>query len=70
VVGLDGEATESVANLVRDRPLILVLGNEGRGLRQLIRKRCDWLVRIPGNPQVSSLNVSNAAAVSLYHLSH
>ena len=70
VIGLDGEATDSVADFVRDRPLILVLGNEGRGIRQLVRKCCDWLVRIPGNPEVSSLNVSNAAAVTLYHLSH
>ena len=68
VVGLDGDAAENVGNLKRDRPLILVLGNEGRGIRQLIRKRCDWLVSIPGNPKVSSLNVSNATAVVLSHL--
>ena len=68
VIGLAGDATESVADFVPDRPLILVLGNEGKGMRRLSRKHCDWLVSIPGNPEVSSLNVSNAAAVVLFHL--
>ena len=68
VVGLDGESPESLANLSCDRPLIIVMGNEGRGIRHLIRKHCDWMVHIPGNPKASSLNVSNATAVTLYHL--
>jgi len=68
VIGLAGDAAESVAELTQERPLILVLGNEGKGLRRLSRKHCDWLVSIPGNPEVSSLNVSNAAAVVLFHL--
>jgi 23S rRNA (guanosine2251-2'-O)-methyltransferase len=68
VIGLAGDAAESVAELSQDRPLILVLGNEGKGMRRLSRKHCDWLVSIPGDQQVSSLNVSNAAAVVLFHL--
>lgn len=68
VVGLDGAASKSLTELQNDRPLILVLGNEGKGIRPLTQKTCDWLVHIPGNPKVSSLNVSNAAAISLYHL--
>lgn len=68
VAGLEGEAPDSFTEFSRDRPLILVLGNEGRGIRPLVRKHCDWLVSIPGNHEVSSLNVSNAAAVALYHL--
>ena len=68
VIGLAGDATESVAEISKDRPLILVLGNEGKGMRRLSRKHCDWLVSIPGNQHVSSLNVSNAAAVVLFHL--
>ena len=67
IVGLAEESNQSVSQLVRDKPLILVMGNEGRGIRPLIRKQCDWLVSIAGNPEVSSLNVSNAAAVALNH---
>ena len=68
VVGLVEDAVENVSELSQDRPIILVLGNEGKGIRPLSRRHCDWLVSIPGNPEVSSLNVSNAAAVVLFHL--
>ena len=68
VAGLEGDAPHRFTDFSRDRPMILVLGNEGRGIRRLVRKHCDWLVCIPGNEEVSSLNVSNAAAVALYHL--
>ena len=67
IVGLAEESNQSVSQLVRDKPLILVMGNEGRGIRPLIRKQCDWLVSIAGNPEVCSLNVSNAAAIALNH---
>ena len=67
IVGLTEESNQSVSQLVRDKPLVLVLGNEGRGIRPLIRKQCDWLVSIAGNPKVPSLNVSNAAAIALNH---
>jgi len=67
IVGLAEESNQSVSQLTRDKPLILVLGNEGRGIRPLIRNQCDWLVGIAGNPEVSSLNVSNAAAIALNH---
>ena len=67
IVGLAEEYNQTLSKLDRDEPLILVLGNEGRGIRPLIRKQCDWLVSIAGNPKVSSLNVSNAAAIALNH---
>ena len=47
---------------------MLVLGNEGRGLRQLVKQQCDWDVRIDGTEQVESLNVSVAAALACYQL--
>jgi len=68
IVGLDEEASENLADITNDGPLILVMGNEGRGIRQLVKKNCDRLIKIPGNPKVSSLNVSNAVAVVLFHL--
>lgn len=68
-VGLDGEATEDlapVAHDLADRPLALVLGAEGPGLRERTKELCDHLVRIPAAGAFGSLNVSNAAAVALY----
>ncbi len=68
VVGLDGAAGNSLQQLEWDRPLMVVLGAEGTGLRALTKRTCDWLVSIPGAPEVDSLNVSNTAAITCYHL--
>jgi len=46
----------------------LVLGSEGKGMHDLVRRKCDFLVSIPVLGQVPSLNVSVAAAVVMYEL--
>jgi len=69
ILGLDGEGEETIDSLaadLKDRPVALVLGAEGPGLRQRSRDLCHHLVRIPYAGDFGSLNVSNAAAVSLY----
>ena len=69
VLGLDGDAEITIDAAVeglRDRPIALVLGAEGPGLRQKTKETVDKLVRIEFAGTFGSLNVSNAAAVGLY----
>jgi 23S rRNA (guanosine2251-2'-O)-methyltransferase len=66
VVGTDGEAAQTLYGADLKRPLALILGAEGSGMRRLTRERCDFLVRIPMAGQVESLNVSVAAGVALF----
>jgi 23S rRNA (guanosine2251-2'-O)-methyltransferase len=66
VVGLSDDADASLYEIDLTGPLAFVLGAEGRGMRQLTRKTCDRLLRIPMAGAVESLNVSVAAAVCLY----
>jgi 23S rRNA (guanosine2251-2'-O)-methyltransferase len=66
VVGTDGEAPKSLYAADLKRPLALVLGAEGPGMRRLTRETCDFLVRIPMAGSMESLNVSVAAGVVLF----
>ena len=68
VVGTSDDATDTLYDLDLSGPVALVLGAEGRGLRQLTRSTCDRLVRIPMAGAVESLNVSVAAGVCLYEV--
>lgn len=66
VVGLDSDGDADLAALTLRAPLALVLGAEGKGLRQLTKEICDHVARIDLPGEIKSLNVSNAAALGLY----
>jgi len=69
LIGLDGAAEIEISVAVAaaaDRPLGLILGSEGAGLRQRTRELCSAIARIGAASDFGSLNVSNAAAVALY----
>jgi 23S rRNA (guanosine2251-2'-O)-methyltransferase len=65
-VGLDSEGETELGDAKLRAPLALVLGAEGRGMRQLTRETCDIRARLDMPGAIKSLNVSNAAAVALY----
>jgi 23S rRNA (guanosine2251-2'-O)-methyltransferase len=66
VVGTDGDAQKPLYSADLKRPLALVLGAEGGGMRRLTKDKCDFLVRIPMAGHVQSLNVSVAAGIALF----
>lgn len=65
-VGLAGDAEKRYDQIDYTLPTALVVGAEGGGLRRLVRERCDWLVSIPMQGHVQSLNVSVATGVVLF----
>lgn len=66
IVGTSDDAERTLYDIDLTGPVALVLGAEGPGMRQLTRKTCDELVRIPMAGAVESLNVSVAAGVCLF----
>jgi len=68
VVGLDGETHSSLYNVNLTGSIAIVVGSEGRGIRQLIKKTCDQIVSIPMYGDIESLNVSVATAITLFEI--
>lgn len=66
VVGLDGYAAKTLDTVDMSGKIVIVMGSEGDGLRDLIKKKCDFLAKLPMQGSVESLNVSVAAGISLY----
>ena len=68
VIGLDERANQTYDELDYKMDCALVLGAEGKGLHDLVKKKCDFLISIPMLGKVSSLNVSVAAGIVLYEV--
>ena len=68
VVGTTGDAEKLIYDIDLKGPMVLVMGAEGAGMRQLTQKQCDFLVKLPMAGGVSSLNVSVATGICLYEV--
>ena len=66
IYGLDGSGDVSLPDEAFDQPTVFVIGNEGKGLRQMTAKACDTLLSIPIDPRCESMNASASVAVALY----
>jgi 23S rRNA (guanosine2251-2'-O)-methyltransferase len=70
VLGLDGGGDVSLPGLdFADRPIVVVVGSEGKGLSRLVTETCDAIVSIPISAATESLNAGIAASVTLYEIS-
>ena len=69
VIGLDADGDVDLPGLaLADRPLVVVVGSEGKGLSRLVRETCDQIVSIPMSGVTESLNAGIATAVTLYEV--
>lgn len=68
VIGTDGNTELTYDDMPLDQSLAVVLGNEGVGIRPLVKNNCDMLVKIPMYGKINSLNVSVAAALMMYKM--
>ncbi len=67
-IGLAGQGAQGIDKINNFEKIALVIGSEGSGIRPLVKKSCDLLVKIPMEDHVESLNASNAASIALYEL--
>lgn len=66
IVGTDAEAERTYYEHDYSGPVVLVIGSEGRGMRRLVKEKCDFLVKIPLFGKVESLNASVAGAIVMF----
>lgn len=67
VVGLDGgEDSQPIDSIRLDGPIALIVGNEGEGMRQLVRDSCDFIAALPMKGNIESLNAAVAGSIAIY----
>ena len=65
-IGMDGYAKDVFGATKLPKKCVLIMGSEGTGMRRLTEENCDLLMKLPMNPIIESLNVSNAATIAMY----
>ena len=68
IVGTNTAAEKVYTEIDYTMPIAMVIGNEGKGIRQLVKEKCDFVVKIPVYGKVESLNASVAGALILYEV--
>jgi len=68
IVGVDQSASQDFTQVDYNPPTAIVIGSEGKGISDLVKKNCDFVVSIPMKGKISSLNASVAAAVVIYEI--
>jgi len=68
VVGMDGYAKTTIAEMKKGGKIAIVMGSEGKGMRRLVEEGCDMTVKLPISEKTESLNVATAAAIALYEI--
>ncbi|MBA4603150.1 23S rRNA (guanosine(2251)-2'-O)-methyltransferase RlmB [Thermoactinomyces mirandus] len=68
LVGSDGSAEQTYTEVDYSMPVVLVIGSEGSGIHSLLKKKCDFLVKLPMKGKVTSLNASVAAGILMYEV--
>jgi 23S rRNA (guanosine2251-2'-O)-methyltransferase len=68
IVGFDEEGDRDYTEVDYSTPVALVIGNEGKGIRRLVREHCDFVARIPVYGRIASLNASVAGGLALYEV--
>ena len=66
IIGLDGDGDKRYDGVDYTSPIAVVVGNEGKGIRRLVKEHCDFLVKIPLRGQIESLNASVAGALVMF----
>ena len=68
IVGTDMENAQDYRKLKYDMNIVVVIGNEGKGISPLVKKQCDFMVKLPMRGKISSLNASVATGILLYEI--
>jgi len=68
VVGTDEKGSKDYRTLDGETAIALVIGNEGKGVSRLVKKKCDWMIHLPMKGSIPSLNASVASSVLMYEI--